>query len=112
MDSSESWLFSDVFDCSDVGFVTAAVDGPVGVPSVPFVADVPDGPVVPPAALELDSVPVELDDEPSEFVGEPGSATAIPGLLAIAAPTPNATANAPILPMNRAYTRLDGRSIG
>jgi hypothetical protein len=41
------------------------------------------------------------DDDASEVVDRPSSATAIPGLLAIAAPIPSATANAPILPTNR-----------
>ncbi len=40
-------------------------------------------------------------DDPCEVVGPSSSAAAIPGLLAIATPTPSATANAPILPINR-----------
>ncbi|WP_396904418.1 hypothetical protein [Mycolicibacterium phlei] len=49
------------------------------------------------------SVP-ESDAPPSaEVPGESSScANANPGLLAIAAPTPRATASAPTLPMNRA----------
>lgn len=52
-----------------------------------------------PADVEL------LDEEPLEELEEPvdegpiGSASAIAGLLAIATPTPSATANAPTRPM-------------
>jgi hypothetical protein len=41
------------------------------------------------------------DDEDSDELDSPSSAAAIPGLLAIAAPIPSATANPPTLPMKR-----------
>ena len=44
-----------------------------------------------------------LDDPDSVDVDAPSSAEAIAGLLAIAAPIPNATASPPTLPMNRPY---------
>lgn len=86
----------EVDGCAEFVSAAAAAADPVDVPDVP--ADVP-----PP-----ESDAPELDDEPSELVDEPGSATAIPGLLAIAAPTPNATANPPILPTNRPEPDLCG----
>ncbi|BBY43528.1 hypothetical protein [Mycolicibacterium celeriflavum] len=63
--------------------------------------DAPDAPVVPaePDAPDAPDAPVELSDE----LEAPSSAAASPGLLAIATPTPSATASAPTLPMNRPY---------
>ena len=43
----------------------------------------------------------ESREDSCEVGDPPSSAAAIPGLLAIAAPTPSATASAPILPINR-----------
>jgi hypothetical protein len=71
-------------------------DGP-GVRSVvPAIADFADGRAAGPEF----GVP-ECGDDASEAVDGPLSARAIPGLLAIAAPTPSATANAPTRPTNR-----------
>ena len=75
-------------------FVPAAdvVDDPVDGADVPAVADFADGPA---------AAGPEFGDDACEVVDGPASATAIPGLLAIAAPSPSATASAPILLTNR-----------
>jgi len=77
-----------------VVFVPAgdAVDVLIDVAVVPGVTELEEAPSVVPA-VELEAG-AEFDDSPS-------SAAATPGLLAIAAPTPTATANAPTLPTNR-----------
>jgi hypothetical protein len=54
-----------------------------------------------PEDYEFDDEDSELDDDDSEELDWPSSAAAIPGLLAIAAPMPRATAKPPTLPMKR-----------
>ena len=78
--------------------VADAVDDPVGGDDVSAVPDSEEG-LVFAAGPELGDP--ESGDDACEVVDPPSSAAAIPGLLAIAAPTPSATANAPILPINR-----------
>jgi hypothetical protein len=74
------------------GAAVDAVDVLIDVADVPGVTELEEAPcVVPGVGLEAGA---EFDDSPS-------SATASPGLLAIAAPTPTATANAPTVPTNR-----------
>jgi hypothetical protein len=54
-----------------------------------------------PEDSEFDDEESELDDDDPEELDCPSSAAAIPGLLAIAAPIPRATARPPTLPMKR-----------
>ena len=67
---------------------------------------VPVEPVEPPEDAGLDEEESDDADEPESFP----SAHAMPGLLAIAAPSPNATASAPTRPMNLAQPAHVGTS--
>jgi hypothetical protein len=58
--------------------------------------------VVAEAVVEDASEDVELDDEESDDLSDGGLADATHGAANIPAPMPNATANAPTRPMNRA----------
>ena len=78
--------------------VADAVDDPIVGDDVSAFPDSEEG-LVFAAGPELGDP--ESGEDPCEVVDPPSSAAAIPGLLAIAAPTPSATAKAPILPINR-----------
>jgi hypothetical protein len=91
---SSAWSSSSSsFELSDVEVEVDAfdsVDDPAEL--VPPDSDAESDP-------ELDES--ELADDDSEPLEVPSSAAATPGVLAIAAPIPSATANAPTLPMKR-----------
>jgi hypothetical protein len=85
--------------------VDSVVEEPAGV-SEELDDDAVDG-------VDVDDVDVEsagasVPDE-SVCAEVPVSASAIPGLLAIATPSPNATASAPTLPMYLAQPACDAR---
>lgn len=97
--AAPSVVASSPSDCPELP-VVPAVDGELELPVAEPALDAPALPAAP-------AVP-EAPDEPAlpaapEAPGEPFSASAMPGLFATAAPMPSATANAPTLPMKRAY---------
>ncbi len=101
--------WEDLNDLAEFAPVADAVDDPVGGDDVSAVPDSEEG-LVFAAGPELGDP--ESGDDPCEVVDPPSSAAAIPGLLAIAAPTPSATANAPILPINRPQARFSSLECG
>ena len=99
----------DLNDLAEFVPVADAVDDPVGGDDVSTVPESEEGFVFA-AGPELGDP--ESGDDPCEVVDPPSSAAAMPGLLAIAAPTPSATANAPILPINRPRARFPSLEYG
>jgi hypothetical protein len=103
------WAVTDVDACGLSDFDSAEV-APAFLLSVPLLSvsdadggDVEDGPFVDGESFVAPE-PADASDEPaSDDESEPSvSAAAMPGLLAMAAPMPRATANPPTRPMNLA----------
>ena len=99
IDRSGVWpKWEDLNDLAELVPAADAVDDPIRGDDVSAVPDSEEG-LVFAAGPKLGDP--ESGDARCEVVGPPSSAAAIPGLLAIATPAPSATANAPILPINR-----------
>jgi len=87
---------------ADTEAASAPIDDPAPVDSAPPDDAEADDPVPDDGAPPAEESPAADDDEPESA----GWAKAIPGVLATAAPTPNATANAPTRPICLAYPMM------